>query len=371
MPLISDPLQVGRCLLKHRLVMAPLTRLRSDEEHIPLPIVTEYYAQRASVPGTLLITEATFVSYISSGRDANAPGIYTPEQIKQWKEIVKAVHDRGSFIYLQVWALGRAARVKALQAKGLEMVSSSATPMNSEAPTPRPMTEEEIQQCIRDFSSASKSAVEEADFDGVEIHAANGYLIDQFTQDNCNQREDAWGGTIEKRARFCIEVASAVAEAIGADRTGIRLSPYSTFQSMRMEDPVPQFTFLINELKKLKLAYLHLVESRVAGSADVETTERIDFGIEAWGKTSPIILAGGFRADSARTAVEEEHTEYDIAICFGRFFISNPDLPYRVMNGIELAKYDRETFYKVKSPDGFIDYPFSDGFKTSSVSVQS
>lgn len=371
MPSLSDPLQIGNCHLKHRLVMAPLTRLRSNEDHIPLDLATEYYAQRASVPGTLLISEATFVSYASSGRDANAPGIYTPEQIQQWKKITQAVHDKGSFIYLQVWALGRAARPHALKAKGLEMVSSSATPMTSESEIPRPMTEVEIQQCIQDFAAASKSAVEDAGFDGVEIHAANGYLIDQFTQDNCNVREDAWGGSIEKRARFCIEVTKAVTEAIGSERTGLRLSPYSMFQGMRMDDPIPQFTYLVKELKKLNLAYLHLVESRVAGNADVEKTEKIDFAIEAWGRESPIILAGGFRADSAKRAVEEEYPEYKIAICFGRFFISNPDLPYKVLHGIELAKYDRETFYKVKSPDGYTDYPFSQEFLASDVAVES
>jgi NADPH2 dehydrogenase len=334
-------------------------------------LATEYYSQRASVPGTLLISEATFVSFASSGRDANAPGIYTHDQIQQWKLITQAVHAKGSFIYLQIWALGRAARPHVLKAMGLDMVSSSATPMTNDGPTPRPMTEDEIQQCVRDFASASKNAVEEAGFDGVEIHAANGYLIDQFIQDTCNQRTDAWGGSVEKRARFCIEVATAVVGAIGAERTALRLSPYSTFGGMGMQDPIPQFTYLIGELKKLKLSYLHLVEARVAGNVDVKTTKKIDFAIEAWGTEQPITLAGGFRPDSARRAVEEEYAEYQIAISFGRFFISNPDLPYRVLNGVELAKYDRDTFYKFKSPDGYIDYPFSQEFLASEIAVKS
>ena len=173
MPSISDPLRVGNCQLQHRVAMAPLTRLRSDEEHVPLPMVTEYYAQRACVPGTLLITEATFLSFISSGRDANAPGIYTKEQIEQWRKATDAVHAKESFIYLQIWALGRAARPHALAAKGLEMVSSSASPLAPDGMVPRPMTEEEIWQCIRDFGTASKNAIE-AGFDGVEIHGANG-----------------------------------------------------------------------------------------------------------------------------------------------------------------------------------------------------
>lgn len=365
MPSISDPLVIGNCHLQHRLVMAPLTRLRSSEEHVPLPIATEYYAQRASVPGTLLIAEATFISFTSSGRDANAPGIFTQSQIAQWREITTAVHAKGSFIFLQLWALGRAARPHALAAKGLDMVSSSATPMTPDAPVPRPMTEEEIQTCIADFAQASRNAVE-AGFDGIEIHAANGYLIDQFTQDTCNKRTDAWGGSIPNRSRFCLEVAKAIVDAIGPERTAIRLSPYSTFQAMRMADPVPQFTHLIGQLKHLKLAYLHLVESRVAGNADVESTEKIDFAMRAWGRTTnPILLAGGFRPASAKRAVEEEYSDYDVAIVFGRYFISNPDLPYRVLNGVELAEYNRDTFYKVKSPEGYIDYPFSGGFDST------
>lgn len=361
MPSLSDPLRIGNCQLEHRLVMAPLTRLRAGDDHVQLPIATEYYTQRASVRGTLLIAEATFISFQSSGRDANAPGIFTTEQVRQWQEITDAVHRKGSFIYLQLWALGRAARVNVLKAKGLDMVSSSATPMTSESPTPRAMTESEIQRCIADFAQASKNAIT-AGFDGVELHAANGYLIDQFTQDTCNARDDQWGGSVENRARFCLEISKAVVGAIGADKTAIRLSPYSTFQAMRMVHPIPQFTYLIQKLKELKLSYLHLVESRVSGNADVENTEKIDFAVAAWGNTSPILLAGGFRPDSARRAVEEEYTNFDIAIVFGRYFISNPDLPYRILNDRELAPYDRGTFYKIKSPDGYIDYPFSSDF---------
>jgi NADPH2 dehydrogenase len=372
MPSLGDPLRVGNCLLQHRLVMAPLTRLRSDEEHVPLDMVVQQYEQRAAVRGTLLITESTYISEWTSGRDANAPGIYTPEQKQRWKRVTDAVHAKGSFIFLQMWALGRAARPHVLKAKGLEMVSSSATPMDDkpETTTPRPMTEEEIWQCIKDFGTAAKNATE-AGFDGIEIHGANGYLVDQFTQDVCNKRTDRWGGSIENRARFAIEVAKSCIQAVGPERVGIRLSPWSTFQSMRMADPIPQFTYLIEQLRSLKLAYLHAVESRVAGNADIEASESIRWVVEAWNHTSPVLLAGGFKPDNARTAVEEEYSDYDIAIVFGRYFISNPDLPYRVLNGIPLTHYNRDTFYTVKAAKGYIDYPYSESFESQMAKVKS
>ncbi|MCJ1474986.1 Chanoclavine-I aldehyde reductase fgaOx3 [Lambiella insularis] len=342
--------------------MAPLTRFRANDAHVPLPIATEYYAQRASVPGTMLITEATFISPQTAGYP-NVPGIYSKDQVKQWKEVTDAVHKKGSYIFLQLWALGRTAMPAILKKEGgYELVSSSATPIDSDSPEPKALTEEEIHQYIADYASSAKNAIE-AGFDGVEIHGANGYLIDQFTQDNCNQRTDGWGGSIEKRSRFGIEVTRAVVEAVGAERTGIRLSPFSTFQGMRMNDPIPQFTHLIGELKKMRLAYIHLVESRVSGTADVETTEKVNFAIDIWGKTSPVLLAGGFKPDSAKRAVEEEYKDNEIAVVFGRYFISNPDLPFRIQEGLELTPYDRSTFYKPQSPDGYIDFPFSKEFE--------
>ncbi|KAI9840908.1 MAG: Chanoclavine-I aldehyde reductase fgaOx3 [Sclerophora amabilis] len=362
MPSISSPLRVGRSQLNHRLVMAPLTRYRADDSHVQLPIATEYYAQRASVPGTLLITEATFISPRASGY-ANVPGIYDAEQIKQWKEVTDAVHRKGSYIHLQLWALGRAAKPDNLKREGLfDLVSSSATPMNADAAVPRALTEDEIQQFIQDYASAAKNAIQ-AGFDGVEIHGANGYLIDQFTQDNCNKRTDAWGGSVEKRSRFGLAVAQAVVDAVGADRTGIRLSPYSPFQGMRMQDPIPQFSHLIRGLKEMgPLAYIHLVESRISGNANIESTDKIDFAIDIWDDVSPVLIAGGFKPDSARRAIESEYADKQIAVVFGRYFISNPDLPFRVMRDIELTEYDRDTFYTPGKPKGYIDYEFSKEF---------
>uniref|UniRef100_A0A8H7NIV4 NADH:flavin oxidoreductase/NADH oxidase N-terminal domain-containing protein n=1 Tax=Bionectria ochroleuca TaxID=29856 RepID=A0A8H7NIV4_BIOOC len=274
--------------------MAPMTRLRADDDQAPRDLVLLYYSQRASVPGTLLISEATFISPKSRGRDENAPGIFTSQQVEEWKRITDEVHAKGSYIFMQLWHVGRAARQHALDRAGLEMVSSSNIPISDQHPTPQAMTTEEIWECIGDFAQAAKNAIS-AGFDGVEIHGANGYLIDQFTQDTCNKRTDEWGGSIEKRSRFSLEIAKADCEAIGPDKVAVRLSPFSDFQGMRMEDLIPQFTHTISELRKLKLAYLHLVEPRVSGNADKQagSGESLDFAIKAWNKAGPIILAGG------------------------------------------------------------------------------
>ena len=334
-------------------------------------MVAEYYAQRASVPGTLLITEATFIAPQAGGY-ANAPGIWSKAQIESWKAVTAAVHKKGSFIFLQLWALGRAAHLAELQKEPelgdqAKIVSASDIPFEG-GEKPTPLTEEEIHEYIGLYAQAAKNAVE-AGFDGVEVHGANGYLIDQFLQDVSNKRTDGWGGSIEKRARFGLEVTKAVVEAIGADRVGIRTSPYSPFQGMKMIDPVPQFSYYAEELKKLKLAYLHIVVSRISGNANLEATDSIDFLIDVWGKTSPVFVAGGFAADSAYKAVDKEYKDKDVAIVFGRYFISNPDLVFRVKNHIEFTDYDRSTFYNKKQARGYTDYPFSKEFERQNANL--
>ncbi|KAL9005700.1 MAG: hypothetical protein Q9188_001513 [Gyalolechia gomerana] len=174
---------------------------------------------------------------------------------------------------------------------------------------------------------------------------------------------DAWGGSVEKRARFCLEITKAVVAAIGADRVGVRLSPFSTFQGMGMADPIPQYSYLIRCLKNLKPAYLHLVESRISGNADAERTETIDFALDIWDNVSPVLVAGGFTPDSAKRAVDDKYKGIDIMIVFGRYFISNPDLPYRVRNGIALNPYNRDNFYTAQAAKGYTDYPFSKEFQ--------
>jgi len=345
--------------------MAPLTRFRADDNNVPLPFVKEYYQQRASTPGTLIISEGTFIS-ARAGLYAHAPGIYTDAQIKAWKEVTDAVHAKKSFIRLQLWALGRAADVEQLKKHGLKLQSSSTVPMEPNAPVPEEMTEEDIQALIKDYAQAAKNAIK-AGFDGVEIHGANGYLIDQFTQDVSNKRTDAWGGSIEKRARFGIEVAKAVSAAVGPERTGFRVSPYSSWQGMRMADPVPQFSYLAENLKPLKLSYLHVVESRVAGIEDVQgPSGSIDFLVNIWGKTSPVFIAGGYTPETAKKAVEY-HSGADVCIVFGRYFIANPDLPFKVKEGIPLTPYDRSTFYKATAKEGYLDYPFSKEFLAAKI----
>lgn len=366
---LFQPLKLGNVELSNRIVMAPLTRFRADDDHVPLPFVAEYYAQRASYPGTLLITEATFIAPQAGGY-ANAPGIWNKAQIEAWRKVADAVHKKGSFIYMQLWALGRASdptQLKKELGEDAKVVGASDVPFEGGA-TPTQLSESEIQEYIGLYRQAALNAIE-AGLDGVEIHGANGYLVDQFLQDVSNTRTDAWGGSVEKRARFGIEVTKAVVDAVGAERTGIRLSPFSKFQGMKMKDPVPQFTYFAEELKKLNLAYVHAVESRIAGNADIEATAKIDFLVEVWGNTSPFFIAGGFRTDSAYTAVDEEFKNNDIAIVFGRFFITNPDLVFRVREKIEFTPYDRSKFYNKKEALGYIDWPFSKEWESQSAKL--
>lgn len=364
------PLKVGRSDLSTRIAMAPLTRFRADDTHVPMAsLVPEYYAQRACVPGTLLVSEATFIAPQAGGY-ANVPGIWSQQQIDGWRKVTDAVHEKKSFIYLQLWALGRAANPSVLEkelGEGAKVVSAGDLPFEGGA-KPTPLTEQEIREYIGLYAQAAKNAVA-AGFDGVEIHGANGYLVDQFLQDVSNNRTDAWGGSIENRSRFAIEVTKAVVEAVGADRTGLRLSPFSPFQGMKMVDPVPQFSHLVRELKKFNLAYLHVVESRISGNADVEATEKVNFIVDIWDNQSPILIAGGFKPDSARKAVDEEFPNKDIVVAFGRYFISTPDLVFRIEKGIDLTPYDRDTFYVPKSAQGYTTFPFSKEFLESRAKI--
>ncbi|KAK4109608.1 FMN-linked oxidoreductase [Canariomyces notabilis] len=358
---LFQPLKVGSMKLQHRIAMAPLTRFRASDEHVPLPLMVEYYGQRASVPGTLLVSEATFIS-ASAGGYANVPGIYNDAQVAAWRPVTDAVHARGSYIFCQLWALGRAADPKVAASEGFRIRSSSAVPMEEGGVVPEELTVDEIKEFVQEYATAARNAIR-AGFDGVEIHGANGYLIDQFIQDTCNRRMDEYGGSIEKRSRFAVEVVRAVAEAVGPERTGIRLSPWSTFQGMRMEDPVPQFQDVIRKISSVGLAYLHLVQGRIAGNADVaaSTEERLDFALDLW--DGPVLIAGGLTAETARRLVDEEYKDKDVVAVFGRYFISTPDLPFRVREGIDLNPYDRLMFYLPKSPVGYIDQPFSKEFE--------
>ncbi|KAE9375955.1 NADH:flavin oxidoreductase/NADH oxidase family protein [Stipitochalara longipes BDJ] len=352
---LFEPLKIGRSQLTHRVVMAPVTRFRAADDHTPLPMMAEYYGKRAATPGTLLMTEATYISPAASGY-ANAPALYTASHITGWKAVTDAVHANKSFIYAQLWAMGRAALPEVLKSEsGLDLISSSAIPIDSHSPVPRALTEEEIQALIRDYVRAAHNAIE-AGFDGVEVHAANGYLIAQFLEEGSNSRTDKWGGSIENRSRFGVEVTKAVIAAVGANRVGIRITPWSTFQGMCLTDPTSQYSHFISELKKLGPAYLSLLESRVSGIDDTEATGSLDFAYDIWGNTSPVLLAGGFDGKNAAVALEAlSRRGMDGAIMYGRLFTSNADLPEKIRRGSELRTYDRRTFYNAKSRIGYVD----------------
>ncbi|KAJ5180839.1 FMN-linked oxidoreductase [Penicillium capsulatum] len=360
---LFNPLRIGGKILNQRIAMAPMTRLRANQSHLPLPSVKEYYEQRASVPGSLIVTEATVISPRHGGY-SNVPGMYSDSQVAAWKEVTDAVHNKGSHIYCQLWALGRTANPAFLSQGGHPLLSASDIPMKSafsdEIHQPRPMTEKEIQDSIADFQNAAKNAIS-AGFDGVEIHGANGYLVDQFLQDVTNKRTDNWGGSIANRSRLAVEVTRAVVAEIGNQRTAIRLSPWSRYQAMRMEAPIPQFSDVVRKLAQLKLAYLHACE----GDAR-DTDGDLNWLLEAYGDSSPVVVAGNYNGDSAKTALDKTYVNHDVVIAFGRPYIANPDLPFRVKRGLPLAQFDPATMYGQGS-GGYIDYPFSEEFSASSV----
>jgi NADPH2 dehydrogenase len=356
---LFKPLKIGNMELKNRVAMAPLTRFRADDNHVILPMAVEYYGQRASTPGTLLITEATFIANQYGGYP-NVPGIYNQEQIDAWKKVTDEVHKKGSFIYMQLWALGRVANKAYAESQGIVVKSASATQLDPTYAVAKEMTQDEINEAIAAYAQGAKNAIA-AGFDGVEIHGANGYLVDQFIQDMTNTRSDSYGGNVENRSRFAVEVTQAVVSAVGADKTGIRLSPFSDFQGMKMNDPYPQFSDVIKKLNALKLAYVHLVESRISGNADIENFVSMDPLLELW--DGPALLAGGFTPDSAKRLVDEDRKERDVVVVFGRYFISTPDLVFRLQKGIDFNPYDRNTFYNPKSETGYVDQPFSKEWK--------
>ncbi|GAA5871330.1 hypothetical protein JCM3774_000912 [Rhodotorula dairenensis] len=352
-PLLFRPFRVGRMELGHRIAMAPLTRYRADDQHVHHDLAVEYYGQRACEPGrTLLITEATFIDPVAGGY-THAPGCCNAEQVAAWKKIVDEVHAKGSFICLQLWALGRAANPDVLRAEsGAEVVSASDIPLAGGA-TPRPLTKEEIQDYVGYYAHAARLFVEEAGGDGVEIHNANGYLLDQFLQSVSNNRTDEYGGSIENRARFPLEVARAVTEAVGPDRVGIRISPFSTFQGMKMPTTAEikaTFGYFVQELanRHPDLAYLHSVEARFSETAHqvvaptagedlnfiiVDNEKNVARQHDIW-YPRPLLLAGGFSADSAYETAEQYP---NVVIAFGRFFISNPDLVRRIKEDLPFA----------------------------------
>ncbi|KAI0076971.1 FMN-linked oxidoreductase [Panus rudis PR-1116 ss-1] len=354
---LFQPITIGEGLhLKHRVVLAPMTRFRATREQVIIDLAAEYYAQRASTPGTLLISEVILIAARAGGMD-NIPAIETSEQMAAWKKVTDAVHGKGSYIIAQLWAIGRTAHPDVLERDGFPLVGSSDIALYGHA-KPRPLTKKEIKDYVELWAKAAQNAIE-AGFDGVELHGSSGSLIDQFLQDVSNNRTDEYGGSVENRARFVLEIIEAVVKAIGAKKVGLRLSPWSLYRDMRMKDPIPQFSFLVSKIAELypDFGFLHLIEPTTSGFHDrvPEPGESNDFLRDIW-RPRPFIATGGFTRDSA---IEHADKTGDL-VGFGKLFISNPDLPRRLKANYPLTAYDRDTFYKVLSPDGYTDYPFAD-----------
>jgi N-ethylmaleimide reductase len=342
------PLKIGTLTLSHRVVMAPLTRLRSDQPgDIPNDLMALYYGQRAS-QGGLIISEATPISVTGRGY-LGAPGIYSDAQIAGWRNVTDAVHSKGGVIFLQLWHVGRVGHVD--MTGGALPVAPSIVPFEGVvftrdgwvAVSPhRALEVEEIPDIIEDYRTGAERA-KEAGFDGVEVHAGNGYLLDQFLQDGTNKRTDDYGGSVENRARLLFEVYEGVASVWGADRVGVRVSPNTQFNEMSDSDPINLFGHVAGRLNEYSPAYLHAIEPRIKGNAAV--TEGLPPVAAAQLRRSfagNILAAGGFEPASAETIVR--HGDADM-VAFGRHFIANPDLPERIRLGLPLNAHDRSTFY--------------------------
>jgi N-ethylmaleimide reductase len=351
---LFDSVQLGDLTLPNRFVMAPLTRCRAIN-HIPNELMAEYYAQRATAG--LVITECTMVTPGTSAF-GNDPGIYSAEQIEGWKKTTDAVHKAGGRIFLQIWHAGRAAHP--LLNDGKECVSSSALAIDGETYTPegkkpytvpRELTKAEIADIVHDFRMAAANAIT-AGFDGIEVHGANGYLIDQFLRDGANRRSDEYGGSLDNRVRFLSKVLDAVSSEIGSRRVGLRLSPLNSFNSMRDSDPETWTRFLANHLNRFELAYLHLMRADFFGvqQADVVTIAREHY-------KGHLMVNMGYSAEEAAEVLSNKIAD---SVAFGTAFLANPDLPARVKAGAELNTPDQETFY-TSDARGYTDYPFMGG----------
>ncbi|MEO0351686.1 MAG: alkene reductase [Cyanobacteria bacterium P01_A01_bin.15] len=354
---LFQPLQLGAIAIPNRIIMAPLTRARSGVSRIPNDLMLEHYSQRASAG--LIITEATQISEQAAGWQ-QTPGIHTAEQIAGWQKITEAVHQRGGKIVVQLWHTGRASHPD-FQPNGDLPVSASAiapqgeihTPLGKKPHvTPRSLTLEEIPAVVEQFATATVNA-KAAGFDGVEIHGANGYLIDQFLRDGSNQRTDRYGGSIENRARFLLEITEAVVNAWSCDRVGVRLSPYVGFNDMTDSDPIATFTYAAKALNSFNLAYLHVIEA-LPGHF-LAAPEGVELAMPHLRQAfkGAILLNGGYDAQTGAAAIQNNATD---AIAYGIPFIANPDLVERFQQNASLNEADPDTFY-THDRRGYIDYP--------------
>lgn len=351
---LFEPYTLGSLTLSNRIVMAPLTRNRAGAGFVPSEHAATYYSQRASAG--LLISEATQISQQGQGYQ-DTPGIYTQAQIDGWRSVTEAVHAKGGHIFLQLWHVGRVSHTD-LQENGTAPVAPSALRAATkvfvnhrfvDVSEPRALDISELPGIVGDFRRAAINAVA-AGFDGVEIHGANGYLLDQFLKDGANVRTDAYGGSVENRARLLLEVAAAVVSEVGAERTGVRLSPVSPANGVSSTDPQAQFDYLVDQLNTLGLAYLHVVEGATGGPRDVAP---FDFGSLRQRFNNTYIANNGYDLNLATSTLIEDKADL---IAFGRPFIGNPDLVERLQTGAALSAFDPATLYGGGAA-GYIDYP--------------
>ena len=351
---LFQPYTLGSITLANRIVMAPLTRNRASTGLVPSELAATYYAQRATAG--LLIAEATQISAQAQGYQ-DTPGIYTHAQIEGWRKVTDAVHAKGGRIFVQLWHVGRVSHVD-LQPDGAAPVAPSAiraetkTFVNngfSDVSEPRALETEEIKQIIDDFRQAAANAIA-AGFDGVEIHGANGYLLEQFLKDGANQRTDIYGGSIENRARLLLEVTAAVTEEIGAERTGVRISPVSPANAITSSDPQGQYDYLVDQLDTLGIVYLHVVEGATGGPRDA-----VPFDYDSLRRRFKNTYIGNNGYDLVLAAGQLAEGKADL-FAFGRPFIANPDLVERLKKGAPLAAFIPETLYG-GGAEGYTDYP--------------
>jgi N-ethylmaleimide reductase len=326
---------------------------------VPNPLNAQYYEQRAS-KGGLLITEATQISRLGKGYPG-APGIHSEEQVEGWKLVSDAVHKKGGFIFLQLWHVGRMSHSSLHPEAGLPVSASAIAPRDGsmaltadfkQAPfeTPRPLRPDEIPTIVDQYRRGARNA-KAAGFDGVELHGANGYLLDQFLEDTTNHRTDRYGGSIENRARLLLEAVDAAIEVWGPGRVGVRLSPYGKFLDMGDSDPIPLFNYVLEQISKRGIAYAHVIEPRVGEKATGDEPRTAELFRKAF--SGVLISAGGYTAESADQTIAEGFAD---AVAFGRLFIANPDLPKRFEAKSPLNPYDRTTFYG-GTDKGYTDYP--------------
>lgn len=351
---LFTPYTLGNLTLSNRVVLAPLTRNRAGQGFVPSEFAATYYSQRASAG--LLISEASQISRQGQGYQ-DTPGIYTPAQIDGWRKVTDAVHAQGGRIFLQLWHVGRVSHVD-LQENGAAPVAPSALRpatkvfVNNrfeDVCEPRALDIDELPGIVNDFRQAAANAIS-AGFDGVEIHGANGYLLDQFLKDGANVRTDAYGGSIENRARLLLEVTAAVVEEIGAERTGLRISPVSPANGVSSSAPQAQFDYLVDQLNALDIVYLHVVEGATGGPRDVAP---FDFGSLRQRFRNTYIANNGYDLDLATARLVEDQADL---IAFGRPFIGNPDLVERLKTGSPLSAFNPATLYGGGAA-GYIDYP--------------